>query len=218
MIVGVTPAAMEPLQPLVTFFAGHGYAAVVLALLLCSVGLPLPEDVTLIAGGIIAGLGYTNVHATFVCALAGVLGGDFIMFRLGRHFGHRVLEWPVIAHLLTPARYTTLQRHFARHGNRLLFAARFMPGLRSAIFITAGVTGVVSSRRFLLWDGTAALISVPVWVYLGYFGANNRQWLATWLHRGHTGLWVGAVALVVITCIYGWRRHQRQSADQSRDD
>lgn len=201
---------MDLLTQLVTFFAEHGYVAVLLALLLCSIGAPIPEDVTLVAGGVIAGLGYANVYAMIVLTLFGVLAGDLTMFALGHHFGVRLLRWRPVARVLTPKRYAAVQRRFERQGNRLLFIARFLPGMRTAVFITAGLTHRVSVWRFLLFDGAAALISVPVWVYLGYLGANNHEWLVTWIHRGQTGLWIVLGVLAVIVGVYWWRRRNRR--------
>lgn len=205
---------MDLLSQLVTYFAEHGYTAVLLALLLCSVGVPIPEDITLVAGGVIAGLGYANVHLMFAVALVGVIAGDLTMFGLGHHFGARLLRWRWVARLLTPARYALVQQKFERYGNRLLFVARFLPGMRTAVFVTAGLTHRVPAWRFLLFDGSAALISVPVWVYLGYFGANNHQWLVKWVHRGQTGLWVVLGILAVALAAYWWRR-RRHATDHT---
>ncbi|HEX7341419.1 MAG TPA: DedA family protein [Rhodanobacteraceae bacterium] len=205
---------MDLLTQLVTYFAEHGYIAVLLALLLCSIGAPLPEDITLVAGGVIAGLGYANVHLMCALAFVGVLAGDLTMFALGHHFGARLLRWRLVARLVTPARYAIVQQKFERYGNRLLFAARFLPGLRTPIYITAGLTHRVPAWRFALFDGAAAVISVPVWVYLGYFGANNHAWLVTWMHRGQTGLWVIIGLLVTGLAVYWWlHRHHHAPPD-----
>lgn len=197
---------MDLLSQLVTYFAEHGYIAVLLALLLCSVGVPIPEDITLVAGGVIAGLGFANVHVMFAVALLGVIAGDLTMFALGHHFGARLLRWRWVARLLTPERYALVQQKFERYGNRLLFVARFLPGMRTAVFVTAGLTHRVPAWRFVLFDGTAALISVPVWIYLGYFGANNHEWLVKWIHRGQTGLWIVLGLLAIALAVYWWRR------------
>lgn len=209
---GVATAQMDLLARLVTFFAENGYAAVFMALLVCGIGAPIPEDVTLVAGGVIAGLGYANVHAMFAVTMAGVLIGDAGMFLLGHHFGARMLRWRLIAWILTPSRYAAVQSKFERYGNRMLFSARFLPGMRTAVFVSAGLTHRVSLGRFLLLDGMAALISVPIWVYLGYFGANNHQWLLTWIHRGQTGLWLAAAIIAVIVGVYTLRRRSRRRA------
>ena len=44
-----------------------------------------------------------------------------------------------------------------------------MPGLRSPIFVFIGISRKVSYLKFVLIDGFAALISVPIWVYLGFW-------------------------------------------------
>ena len=48
---------------LISFFSSYGYWAVFLVLIACGFGVPIPEDITLVSGGVISGLGYTNVHS-----------------------------------------------------------------------------------------------------------------------------------------------------------
>ncbi len=202
---------MHLLERLTSLFAENGYAAVLIALLLSGVGLPLPEDISLVAGGIMAGLGYANVHVMFGVGMAGVLAGDSAMFMLGHHFGGHILKWRLFKWLLPPKRYAKVQQNFERYGNRLMFLARFLPGLRAATFITAGATHRVSFWRFLLLDGLAAVISVPIWVYLGYLGAYNHAWLVTWMHRGRNGLLLLSVVLLSGVLIWWWLRRRRRS-------
>jgi membrane protein DedA with SNARE-associated domain len=204
---------MELLERLVTVFAENGYLAVFIALLLCGAGIPLPEDITLVAGGVIAGLGYANVHTMFGVGMAGVLIGDAGMFLLGHHFGARILKIRFVARVLTPARYAKVQEKFERYGNRMMFFARFLPGMRTAVFITAGSTHRVSFLRFFLLDGFAALISVPIWVYLGYFGADNHEWLAMWIHRGQNGLWLAGGVAIIVALVLWWRRRRRTACE-----
>ena len=94
------------------FFIQYGYAAVFLVLLACGFGVPIPEDVTLVAGGVISGLGYTNVHIMVVVGMLGVLVGDGLMFAAGRVFGHRILKVRPIARVMTPQRYAQVQEKF----------------------------------------------------------------------------------------------------------
>lgn len=200
---------MDLLERLVTIFAENGYLAVWIALTICGLGLPLPEDVTLVAGGVIAGRGYANVHVMFALCMAGVLLGDATVFLLGRRYGEAMLKWRWVARLLTPERYQTVQHKFARYGNRVLFVARFLPGMRTTVYLTAGVSRRVSLLRFVLIDGLAALVSVPVWVYLGYFGANNTTWLLTWMHRGQNSLWL-LLGGVLLAMLWLWWRRRRE--------
>ena len=200
---------MDLLQQLIRIFAENGYTAVFIALMICGAGLPLPEDITLVAGGVIAGLGFANVHAMFALAMFGVLLGDSAIFMLGHHYGARILQWRFVARVLTPERYVMVQEKFDRYGNRMLFFARFLPGMRTTVYLTAGTTHRVSFLRFLLIDTLAALISVPFWVYLGFFGADNHEWLMKWMHRGQSSLWALLGIVLLIGLVLWWRRRRR---------
>jgi membrane protein DedA with SNARE-associated domain len=200
------------LDTLIRFFTENGYLAVFTVLMICGFGLPIPEDISLVAGGVIAGLGYANVHLMAVVAFVGVIAGDVLMFVIGRVWGERVLRVRWIAYLLTPRRYAQVQAKFSRFGNRVMFVARFLPGLRSPIYLTAGMTGRVSFIRFFLLDSLAALISVPIWVYLGYYGAQNHEWLLIWLRRGKVIVILIALVILALAFRYFWRRTARRRA------
>lgn len=203
---------MEPLSWLVNFFTEFGYWAVFGILIACGFGLPIPEDISLVAGGIISGLHFTKLSTMILTGMAGVLIGDGIVFTIGRFYGQRVFSLPLIRKLMTPDRFTMVQSKFTKYGNWVLFAARFMPGFRTPIFLTAGASRKVSFLRFFVLDGAAALMSVPVWVYLGYLGADNREWLMQMVKRGQT-LTFGVIGLALIVAIIIFlvrRRTQKQ--------
>jgi membrane protein DedA with SNARE-associated domain len=200
---------MPVLDQLIRLFTEHGYLAVFGVLFISGLGLPIPEDITLTAGGIIAGLGYANPHVMCVIGLVGVLFGDSMMYLLGHFLGARALHLRWVSAVVTPRRYAKVQHRFDRYGNRMLFVARFLPGLRTAVFLIAGMTHRVSFARFILFDGSAALISVPFWVYLGYFGAENHELVLAWIKRGESAIAVGAVVLVVVVGWLWWRRRAR---------
>ena len=198
-----------------TFFQQFGYAAVFFVLVICGFGIPIPEDVTLVAGGVISGLGYTNVHIMFLVGMAGVLMGDGLMFVLGRIYGTRILRFRPIAKLMPPKRYAQVQQQFDKHGNRVLFVARFIPGLRSPIFLTAGMSGKVSFWQWLIMDGLAALISVPIWIYLGDFGAENRDWLMHKIHQFQNGF-MGLVVILTLWLIWFWWRKRQNLLERKK--
>lgn len=191
-----------------TFFQQFGYAAVFFVLVICGFGVPIPEDITLVAGGIISGLGYANVHIMFAVGMAGVLVGDGIMFLLGKTYGTEILRFRPVAKLMPPKRYAQVQQQFDKYGNRVLFVARFLPGLRSPIFLTAGMSGKVSFWQWLVMDGVAALISVPIWVYLGDFGAKNREWLMATVKQFQHGFMVLIAFILAWVAWFWWRKRQ----------
>lgn len=191
------------------FFVEYGYAAVFFVLVICGFGVPIPEDLTLVTGGVISGMGYTNPHIMFAVGMLGVLVGDGIMFAAGRIWGQKILRFKPIARIMTPKRYEQVQEKFDKYGNWVLFVARFLPGLRTAVFVTAGISRKVSYLRFIIMDGLAALISVPIWIYLGEYGAHNIDWLMAKMHSLQSSIFVIlGIGAAVVAWIW-WKKRQR---------
>lgn len=200
---------MEVFNALLPIFTEYGYLAVFTMLLVCGFGVPVPEDVTLVTGGVIAGLGYADVNTMFAVGMAGVLIGDGMVFSIGRFQGERVMRLKTVQRVITPARYASAQDAFHKYGRWVMFVARFLPGLRTPVFFSAGMSRRVSFPTWFLMDGVAALISVPIWVYLGYFGARNFDWMFTILHRFQYGIF----ALLALGGGWlGWRWWRKRQA------
>jgi membrane protein DedA with SNARE-associated domain len=200
---------MEVFEFLMPIFTEYGYLAVFVMLLICGFGVPIPEDVTLVTGGVIAGLGHADVHTMFAVGMAGVLIGDGLMFTLGRVYGQRIIRLPLFHSVLTPERFEKAQEAFQKYGKWVMFVARFLPGLRTPVYFSAGMSHRVTFFTWFIMDGFAAIISVPIWVYLGYFGAQNWDWMFGVLHQFQHAI-LGL--LVLGAAIIGWRwwrKHKR---------
>lgn len=207
------------LDNLITFFTNYGYFAVFGVLLLCGFGLPIPEDISLVAGGFISSLTCPSdapflkaleecgqVHTMFFVSMVGVLLGDIVMFSIGYIFGEKVFKSKLFSKMETHERYNWITGKFEKYGLFFIFAARFMPGLRSPIFLTAGMTKRVSYLKFILTDGFAALISVPIWVYLGFWGErqlSDMKSLEQYVKRGQLSLF-GIIGICIITFAVIW--------------
>jgi len=185
------------LDTMIHFYSSSGYFAVFGVLLLCGFGFPVPEDISIIAGGVISGLGYTNVHVMLLVSFAGVIVGDMIVYNMGRFFGEKIFNHSIGRKLLEQGWYDKILKSFNRNGKMVLFAARFMPGLRTPIFLTAGITKFVGFPTFIIIDGFAALISVPLWNYLGYYSASNRDLLLSWIKNTKIAIFIILFALVI---------------------
>ena len=196
---------MTVFNALLPIFTEYGYIAVFVMLLICGFGVPIPEDVSLVTGGVIAGLGYANEHNMVAVGLAGVMVGDGLIFIGGRLFGDKITRVKFFQRFLTPERYAAVQEKFSRYGRWVMFVARFLPGLRTPVFLTAGMSKRVSFPTWFFMDGFAALISVPVWVYLGFYGAKNIDWLFDVVRRGQHVL-LGLLLLgAIVGAVYWWR-------------
>ncbi|MCB9229349.1 MAG: DedA family protein [Deltaproteobacteria bacterium] len=177
---------------------GHlGYFIMFAILLACGFGFPMPEDVILISGGILASRGVTDFFMTFVVCMLGVLIGDGIVFSIGRKMGPKIRETRIFRKIMHTNREAQVSRWFTRYGDKVIFFARFAPGLRMPLFMTAGMYQV-SFWKFFFLDGFAALISVPVWIWIGYVFGANLELLEEKMKQFQIGIYSVLAAVLVL--------------------
>ncbi len=177
------------------------YLGLFVVLMLCGLGMPIPEDVALLAGGYLAHRGVTRYPITLAVSLLGVVAGDNSLFFMGRRFGtglvrYFTLAWPGRLHQIE-----RIERFMQRHGARAVFYARFLAGLRALIYLSAGSFGV-RPAVFLLYDLLGALISVPIVVTLGYIFGKQIEMMV-----GYIGGFERLIVIVAIlsAAVYGTR-------------
>ena len=179
-----------------TQLAGNApYVVIFGVLLLTGFGLPLPEDIPLIIAGYLAGNELARPWIMFPGAFIAILGSDLIVFTIGRRYGHYVPRLPLLRRFLTEQRLARTERQLHLHGGKFIFMARFLPGLRTAAFFTAG-TFKIPYWKFLLFDGSAAAISVPTIFWLAYFFAHELDQVRQWIVEGQAAA-IAAVVLVI---------------------
>ncbi len=193
------------------------HLGVVLVLLAGGMGVPIPEDVPLLVSGYLCHLGTAQIHILLPLAFGAVVGGDLIMFSLGRRYGDRLFKLRFLSRLITEARLEKASAMFVRYGGRALFVGRFLPGVRACVFFSAGALQV-PAWKMLVYDGSAALISVPTLVLATYFGGNQiDRFRAMALDVQLTLL---GVVGVLGFCFWWWKRRQllrRSSAPSNLD-
>ena len=187
------------------------YDTLVAILLLCGLGLPIPEDVSLISAGYLAHLGILNVHRVFLVCFAAVLGGDCLAFTLGRLFGSRLLDSRLAQRFFQPRKQIRVRAYFRKFGSKVIFIARFLPGLRFSIFLSAGTLRVRPSI-FLVYDALAALVSVPALVYLAWIFGEHIDRVVSWVRRSEYGILIVVVAVVVWLAVKMLRKRRRETA------
>jgi membrane protein DedA with SNARE-associated domain len=189
---------------MIQWFTTGSLTLIFVGLIVAGLGVPVPEDVLLMTGGAIAERGGTHyLWVTLMCSV-GVLVGDLMLFHTARRVGPALFERRFFHGLLPPERKQKVEAFFERHGLLAIFIARHVAGLRAAVFALAGVNRVPASH-FVFADGLGILVSVPLFVWLGFAFSENLEevqrgiadaedWLlavATFM-LGAYGLWVVA--------------------------
>ena len=196
----------------------YKYLAMFGILFLCGLGLPIPEEVTLIGSGLLVGWGDAEFLPASIACVLGILVGDSIIFGLGYCYGQRFLDSRPMRFLLPTPRQEKVGAFFSKHGNKAVFFARFVAGVRIGVYAYAG-SQRISWFRFLFLDFLGAMISGPTSVWLGQWAAkkfaNDRQEAAEKAmdiaHEAGHWLLLGILVLIMLYVgFYLWRRQARK--------
>ncbi len=192
-------------------------------LLLCGFGLPVPEDITLLICGYLTyrpmpdGTPRPHVHiiASLLIGLAGVVIGDSTMFTLGRKFGQGLRGVRPFSYVLGHGRLEHTEEFLQSHGPKVLFTARFTPGLRSVVFFSSGVLKI-PFKTFLFYDGLAALLSVPLLVLSSWYWGAQFDNVLEKARRAENGVLIGLLSLgALLVARWAWKRHKKAKKDNA---
>ncbi len=204
---------MEKLFIYLTNLSSHSAYLIVFGILVaCGIGFPIPEDIPLVATGYLCWDGTVEWIPALVVTILGVLAGDTLLYVFGRKIGIRLLEKESLQNFFTPTKVRRTRAYFRKYGDKIVFIARFVAGFRAAAFFMAGSLKM-KYRRFLLFDLAAALISVPLWIALGfglghYLGDEISKILQS-LHHFKTGITTLGVAIISLLVIRAFLKYYR---------
>jgi membrane protein DedA with SNARE-associated domain len=185
------------------------YLLVLSLLLACGFGFPMPEDVILFAAGMMSYYKAAEVWMMVTVCFFGVVLGDTTVYTIGAFFGRRLRKTALVKRVLPPSRLRMVRRRLHEQGNKVIFAARFMPGLRTPVFFTSG-TLHLPLRIFLFYDCLAALISVPTIVYATYFFGDHVDRVVRVVKRIQFGV-VGTIILIIaVLALKSWWGHKKE--------
>jgi len=144
-----------------------GLAVVFVAVLLESLGLPLPSFAIVLVA---AGASFEDRHALPWNVLGAAFGAgivcDIFRYWAGRHYGYRLLRTLCRISLSPDSCVQRTESVFTRWGSATLLVARFVPGLS---VVAQPLAGIVRRPRasFLFYDGIGLMLWAGVAVSLG---------------------------------------------------
>jgi membrane protein DedA with SNARE-associated domain len=180
-------------------------------LFVAGLGVPIPEEVPVIASGALAHESVVRWWIALPVCLLGVLAGDTVLYWVGHHWGERILDWRLVRHVLRRQREAALLDAYRRHGVKIVFLARHVTGVRAAAFLTAGIARI-PFWKFLAVDGVAALIGVPITFGLAFLFTDQIREIMAGVHRVER--WLLLLVLVGLAAgitFAAWRRASRET-------
>lgn len=153
---------------LVADASGWAYL-VVLVFAVIDALLPIvPSEASVITAGVVAATGDLLLPVVVLAAAVGAFAGDNLTYLLGRRYGSRVQA----RSFDSPAaqrRVQWVQRQLDGRGGEMVVIARFIPGGRTAMTLSAG-TLRYPWRRFAMFDAIAGAVWALYASLLGYIG------------------------------------------------
>jgi membrane-associated protein len=161
-----------------------------------------PSEAAAIAAGVLAAAGDLTLAFVVLAAAAGAFIGDNGSYLVGRTAGNAA-----VTRLFRPVsglgRLEWAQRVLDDRGSYLIVVGRFVPGGRTAVTLTAGLTHM-RLRRFVPAAAVAALLWASFAAGLGYLGGTafeENPW------RGFAA--AAGLALAIVVGVEVFRRIRR---------
>lgn len=152
------------------FILDYGLVAVFFALVLTPFGLPIPEEISLIAAGGLAANGNANPIHAWIVGFIGVTGGDLISWTMGRMVGLEPKGF--VSRLIGQEQLIEIEQFFRKWDDWAIVIARQIPGMRFPAFFFAGASAVPVVRFYFI-DALASMITVNVFFYIGFRFSSN---------------------------------------------
>lgn len=146
----------------------HPLLPAFLFLLLFGFTLPIPEEAALVLVGVALRAAGRPFPEAYACALLALCLADLVYYSAARGIGPRLLRVRFVGRLLRPERIEEAERYFRLRGAGIVFACRFVVGLRTAAILSSGLLRL-PLRRFLAYDAGALALGSAAWLGAGFF-------------------------------------------------
>jgi membrane protein DedA with SNARE-associated domain len=174
------------------------------ALLMGGLGLPpIPEEGVVVAAGVWAASAEPQLRLSRwlilpVCVVA-ILCSDLMLYGIGRYWGTRLLEHRWLARFLTRDKLERIRHNFHRYGIKILLFVRWIPGIRSPLFLTAG-TMRLPLVRFVVADAVAAAVGHTLLFFLAYWFTDSFKELFNKVEGdvSRVGPWLTVLAILAV--------------------
>jgi membrane protein DedA with SNARE-associated domain len=178
------------------------YFGLFLLLMLGAIGFPFPEDAVLILCGFLIHNNVVQAAPALVVVACGMLVADFFLYHIGRKYGRKVVSHKRFRKILSARRLVRLKKKFDKWGALVIFLGRHLVGLRSQIFLVAGVLKM-PKLKFVLTDAVSSVVTMSIMVSAGYWGGNTCERIMHDMEDAGSALLI--LVLISIVALLIWR-------------
>lgn len=178
---------------------------------------PVPADVVALTGGFLAGRGVTNVWLTFLVVWGANVGTAMLTYWVGRKYGTRFFQGKLGRMILQPGQMSRLAALYEKHGGKVIFFSRYLPGFRAVVPVFAGTSGMSVPRTAIpimlasgLWYGLI--------VYLGATAGRNWEQIRAQVEASGRWLGLAAAVLFLAVAVWWWKTRGKEEMHEEIDE
>jgi membrane protein DedA with SNARE-associated domain len=119
------------------------------------------SDIAFITSGALSAAGFFDYRILIFLGLIALLTGDSITFFSGRKWGRKIIRKKPFSFVLNDAKLDVAESFFKRKGLFFVFLVRFLPLLRTSLFLTIGSLKV-KPKHFYSLNTLSTLIYLPI--------------------------------------------------------
>ncbi len=139
-----------------------GYVGVAVLTMLENLIPPIPSEIILPLAGFLVGQGRFSFVPVVFAATVGSVGGALVLYMAGAWLGDYRTRYLIRKFgrfvLVDENDFDRAREWFFRHGTKVIFFGRLVPGIRSLISIPAGI------------------VKMPLWRFVAYTTAGSALW------------------------------------------
>lgn len=175
-------------------------------LLVESLGIPSPSEISLVYAGVLASEGKLSLPLVIIVGALGSISGANIAYWIALKGGRKLIVRYGTRIGLTETRLAQAEAFFRSRGDVALLVGRLISGVRAIISYPAGLFEM-PYPRFLAFTALGALLWPMLAAGAGFLVGPKWPVLVTWLSR----VWIVLlVALVLAVAVFlFWRRRGR---------
>jgi membrane-associated protein len=191
-------------ETIVHLFEQYGYWIFYFAFSLGPFGIPIPNEVTMLTGGMLADNGTLNPWLLYTAILLGLLTAVNIGYLAGKVFGprtHECLQKSKASHQLKKVEFL-----FKKYGDIAMYVGILFPVVRYIVPVFAGLNGV-KYKKFALLSYSSSIIWTALFFILGKI---FREQLTFALSMIDVKLLSIVVVITVLMVVMGKRQKRKE--------
>ena len=189
------------IQTIFDMLSSLGYLGIALGLMVEII----PSEVVLAYGGYLISIGKISFIGAVVAGTIGGIIAQWFLYWIGKFGGRPFLDKYGKYLLIKPAHIDIAQKWFRKYGSGVIFTARFIPVVRHAISIPAGITNM-SFSKFSFYTLLAIIPWSILFLYLGMNLGSNWEQINHAAKPYVTPVIFIAIILTLIYFIFNWRK------------